>query len=313
MRKLVTVTTVGAVSLVALFVVAGRNIGELGGYFRASADQTIDQVVHSLPEEVHDRKVDHEIKHVRQELVERQVQLNLSRNQLDQLRDDVAKLKGNVARRKRLLAEAYPILKKAVEQGKQTVRFANVDFTLTDFHREIDDLIAEQEQGSRKLEIKRQGLVRLEKSVAEGEHALAEMCRALETTEQEIAVLKSRREQAEIEAQTLDMISSVSAEHQLATASVNASLNRLRKGVERLEAQNQARRSLAPVSDRPLSNQVDRHWTRLESLKAIYEEVEEQPGQAEKRRASAAQESLPKRTHHTGATEPCGSGGRTKG
>ncbi len=95
--------------------------------------------------------------------------------------------------------------------------------------------------------------------------ALAEMQTALEGLDQEVAVLRSRREQAETEAATLDLISSASAGQQTAATTVGQSVERLTQDVEKLEARNEARRGLAPVETRP-SNQLARVGGRLETL-----------------------------------------------
>lgn len=118
MKKLLLKSGVVLAGLVGLFAVAGRNVRELDAYFRASADKTIDHLVAKLPDEVLDRKLVHDLKHSRQELTDRLVQLNLSRNQIGELRTDVKKLDESVSRRQRLLSEAYPILKEAIDGGK---------------------------------------------------------------------------------------------------------------------------------------------------------------------------------------------------
>jgi hypothetical protein len=92
MKNLVRGILVVVLGLVGLFVSAGRNLGELRGYFNASADKTVDDLVASLPKEVVDRKLDHDLRHQRRELIDQQVQLNLSRNQIADLRSDVSKL-----------------------------------------------------------------------------------------------------------------------------------------------------------------------------------------------------------------------------
>lgn len=58
----------GLVLLTLLFVVAGRNLRDLAGYFRASADVAADGLTEQLPTEVHDRKLDHDLERARQEL-----------------------------------------------------------------------------------------------------------------------------------------------------------------------------------------------------------------------------------------------------
>ncbi|HND56744.1 MAG TPA: hypothetical protein PLV92_30205, partial [Pirellulaceae bacterium] len=200
--------------VVVLFLVAGRRIGELSGYARATADTTVDGLTDSLPQEIRDRKIDRDIKAARLDLIDRQVQLNLSQGQIQQLQKDVEQLQASVGRRQRLLSEAYPVLKRAVAKKEADVQFAGTKFTLRDFQREVDDLMSQQDRETRQLKIKQDGLARLEKSVADGDRAISEMRSAMESSEQEVAVLKARRQQAEVESTTLDMIASVTANGQ---------------------------------------------------------------------------------------------------
>ncbi|MBP87205.1 MAG: hypothetical protein CMJ64_10875 [Planctomycetaceae bacterium] len=123
MKKIVIATLVAVSGFVGLCVVAGRNLGEMTGYFRASADT----VVEALPSEVHDRKLEHDIRRARQEVIDRQVQLNLSRSHLDQLQADAEELSASTSRRERLLADAYPALKIAAEANTATIRFASTE------------------------------------------------------------------------------------------------------------------------------------------------------------------------------------------
>ncbi len=175
-----------------------------------------------------------------------------------------------MARRQRLLAEAYPVMKDAVARTRATVRFANTDFSMADFQKEVDDLMALQQRESSQREIKRDGLARLEKSLTDGERALTEMRTALEGLDQEVAVLRSRREQARVESATLDLISSATAGPQTVAANVSQTVERLKEDVQKFEARNEARRSLAPVDERS-GNQLGRAWSRLEALKTYHD------------------------------------------
>jgi polyhydroxyalkanoate synthesis regulator phasin len=251
---------------------SARSVSDLTGYFQATADTTVDNLTEHIPEPIQDRKLENELHVARQQLIDRQVELNLSRSQVDRLRKDVQDLDGSVARRQRLLAEAYPVMKDAVDQQRTSVRFASTDFTMAGFQKEVDDLLAQQERESRQRAIKRDGLARLEKSLTDGEWALTEMRTALEGLDQEVAVLKSRREQAQVEGATLDLISSATTGQQTVASSVGQSVDRLKTDVAKLEARNDVRRDLAPVAARP-SNQLGRAWSRLESLKAIRDAV----------------------------------------
>ena len=273
MRKFWKITTLAVGGLVVLFALAGRNHAELTGLVRASADVTVDGVTDQLPKEVHDRKLDHDLAQVRQEVIDRQVQLSLSKNQLDQLRTDVRDLRASTERRQRLLAEAYPVLEVSLKENKDKVRFSSQDYSLADFQRELDDLLSAQDREERQLAIKTKGLERLEQGAKEGEQAIAEMRTALDNSEQEVAILRSRREQAEVEAKTLDMVAAVTNGDGEATASVGKSVESLKSGVASLEARNEARRAHAPAEHRQAGNQLSQGWTRLESLKAIHDKV----------------------------------------
>ncbi len=103
MRKIIVALGVVASGMVGIFAVAGRGTHELKGFVRASADRAADGVTESLSEEIHDRKIDQEMKQVRLDLIDQQVQMNLSSRKIEELT-------GSIERRQRLLAEAYPIL-----------------------------------------------------------------------------------------------------------------------------------------------------------------------------------------------------------
>lgn len=287
LRKSVVIAAVTVLSAIALFVVAGRRVGDLGGYVRATAGEAVDGLTGQLPDEVHDRKIANDVRIARQELIDHQVQMNLSENQIEQLKKGVRRLEASVARRKRLLAGVYPVLEDAIGNDKATVRFASTDFAMDDFQREIDALLALQDREERQLKIKTEALVRLVKTARDGEHMLAEMRQAFEGTEQEIAVLKSRREHAQVEAATLAMVTSVYADQGSATATMNSSVDRLTKQVLELEARNKAGRSLAPGFESERDSELNRTWVRLESLKAYHAEFEASDSVAKKGPAEA--------------------------
>ena len=271
MRKTLVVTGVVLTGLVGLFVVAGRGVGEFNRYVRATADTAADRVTESLPEEVHDKKLDHEMKQVRLDLIDRQTQMNLSRRQIQDLTAEVARLEGSTERRQRLLAEAYPVLKAAIDGGLTSVKFANENHSLAEFQKEMDDLLAMNDRETRQLEIKKTGLARLKKSAEDGESALAEIRHGLDATEQEVAVLRSRREQAEVETQALDLVNAATTNQDSVAASFNKSVDRLRETVDKTEARNEARRSTGSMSERQSSHTITRSFNRLESLKAIHD------------------------------------------
>jgi hypothetical protein len=89
-----------------------------------------------------------------------------------------------------------------------------------------------------------------------------------------VAILRSRREQAEIESKTLDMVASVTSRSTDTASTVGKSVDGLKSGVEKLEARNDARRAhgLNPTE----TNQLSKGWTRLESLKAIADKVNQE-------------------------------------
>jgi len=227
-------------------------------------------VVESISEAVHDRKIDQEMKQVRMDLVDRQVQMNLSARKIEELSGEVTKLERSTDRRKRLLSEAYPILKEAIDGKQEKLTWANQEFTLVAFQKEIDDLLAMQDRETHQLTIKRDGLARLTKSVEEADGGLAEMRRGLDETEQKVALLQTRRQQAEVESQTLDLVHGATANSDSVSASLNKSIDRLKENVGKKEARNEARRNVATVSERATS-EVSRAFNRLESLKQIHD------------------------------------------
>lgn len=273
MRKIFVAAGIVVVGLVGVFVLAGRGTHEINGFVKAAADTAADGVTESLPEEVHDRKIDQEMKQVRLDLIDRQVQMNLSGRKIEELSAEVAKLEGSTDRRQKLLSEAYPVLKASIDNQVTLVSWANEDFALPAFQKQIDDLLAMQDRESHQLGIKREGLARLKKSVEEGELALTEMRFGLDETEQNVALLKTRREQAEVESQTLDLVNSATTNADTVATSLNKSIDRLKENVDQTEARNAARRDTASVADRTSVNQVSRSFNRLESLKAIHDAV----------------------------------------
>jgi chromosome segregation ATPase len=160
MKKSMKIAAGSVLGLGLLFWVAGGSLGDLAGYFLASADETVSQLEDQIPDDVDDRKLANELTSVRKEVIERQVQLSQSKTQIVQLREDVSKLENTLATRKRLLSEAFPILQAAELQQSQQVRFANADYKLVDLQREIDDLMASQDSETKQLAIKKSGLTR---------------------------------------------------------------------------------------------------------------------------------------------------------
>lgn len=271
MKKPLTVVATLLIGLLVLFVVAGRDVLEMVGYLQASADKTVDELEGQLPQDVHDRKLSQDLERVRQEIIDRKVQLTKAEHQIEQMQQDVEAMTSSLARRERLLAESYPILEQAMKDSAEQVTFASATFTLEEFQQEIDDLLSAQEQEQERRSTKQAGLARLQMTARDAEVALADMQRALETSQQEVEVLKSRREQAEIESQTIEMVNVVSGRGP--HGAVGEGLDRLRDEVTRLEAENTAQKALAPVSERADSGKLSKEWSRMEELKKIHEQV----------------------------------------
>lgn len=252
--------------LISLFVLAGRPLAELVGLVRASADTSLDGILGQVPVEVRDKQLDHDLDRQRQSVIDREVQMNLSQRQVEKLAEDVAALAARVERRQRLLVDAYPVLQQATTDGLASVRFASVERSLADFQREVDGLLAEQEREERQLTIKRDSLDRLRRSVTDGDQALADMRHGLLALEQEIETLRARREQAQLEAETLDVVASTTAPGDRHT--LGAATEVLRDEVEAIEVENEVRRGHVP-SSRTATTGLARDWDRLERLKAI--------------------------------------------
>jgi peptidoglycan hydrolase CwlO-like protein len=200
LKKAVAYAGAGIVGLGVLFFVANRPISQVFGYLRAGASTTVKSLENEIPDAIHDEKAQAELTASRQQLVDRQVQLNLSQNQLKGLQNEITSLTEAIGGRKQVLGSAYPVLQKALDGGQEQVTFISTKFSLNDFQHEIDDLLAMQDRDENALRIKQQGYDRLAGSVADGEAALTEMKNRLLEIEQEFAVLKTRRDQARMEA-----------------------------------------------------------------------------------------------------------------
>ena len=103
--------------------------------------------------------------------------------------------------------------------------------------------------------------------MAQGESALSEMRDSLLALEEEIDLLRARREQARLEGQTLELVGAVSGASLPGSTAVGAEAARLRQEVDRLEAGNEAKRDSMPGSSK--QNRVAADWERLERLKAF--------------------------------------------
>jgi hypothetical protein len=101
------------------------------------------------------------------------------------------------------------------------------------------------------------------------------MKNALEATEQEVAQLRTRRDQANVESLTLDLVSSATAQTDSIGALIQDGVARLKSGVDTLEARNDARRAVGGTEVRTASRGLGRQWSRMESLKAIHDEAQQ--------------------------------------
>ena len=271
--KTTRIGVVIALAAVLLFVVAGLRLGELKAYLRASADSGIEELTGQLPPDVQNKKLAYELRQLHQDLIEREVGLNVARKQVEELRAEVAKLEASTTSRKRLLAEAYPVLKAALDKNVPKVRFAKTEFALDDFQHHLDDLLRAQERETQQLTTKREGLTRLEKHVREGVESLAALRQTLEKTEQEAAALRDRREQAEFEAKSLEMLAKLGDGRN--TNGADSGIKRLREQVTKLEAENDVRRNRVPSATHADHNAVSQAYQRLQELRRLHEQSRE--------------------------------------
>lgn len=275
------------VLLIGLVILAGRSVRDLGGYFRAGAQTTVENITDSIPRDVRDKKLENDLASVRAEMVERRVKLNQSSREIEKLRKDVDNLAERSDRDRRLLAEAYPVLEAATKREKATVRFASAEMPLADFQKEVDDLLARRDRDGGELKVKREALTRLEARQRQAEQALDESLRALATADREVAVLKSRRDHAEIEARTIALVGAISDSLKAPRESVSESLGRLRDEVTKLESRNDAERTMGPATARPAGETITREFDRMQALRNLRDQVE-----AEKDKAAARDRSL---------------------
>ncbi|MEL7336682.1 MAG: hypothetical protein AAFN70_10830, partial [Planctomycetota bacterium] len=225
-RSIIYAAAAVPVILVLLFVFAGRPLADLAGYFRAGASTTVKGLESNVPNVVHDEKAQIEIASARNQMVDRQVQLNLSENQLKQLESEIVDLRDAIDQRSTILAAAYPVLQDATQGQRQNITFVSTNFTLPEFQREIDDLLSAQQRDENTLAIKQQGFERLKESVSSGQSALASMKAEISQIEQEFAILKSRRDQAEMESATLELVAGATSDGWY-TSTINGSVQRL--------------------------------------------------------------------------------------
>ena len=269
LRRLSSFLVWGTMVPVGLYFVADRRVGDLLRLVRASADLTVDGLEAEIPQEVHDRRRQHELATLRQDLLDRQVQLTRSKSRVAEIQKEIDRLVASVERRQRLLGEATSVLEQATEQHLESVVFAQQSLSLAAFQQELDQLLAQQQHEERQLEIQRQGIVRLQQTQEQAEASIQQLQHTLAQAEQEVELLVARRAQAEVERQTLDMALSVTQPRGTGEDSLVGSVARLREEVQELETRNQARRANAPTGSVASSNRLARQWDRLEALRAI--------------------------------------------
>jgi hypothetical protein len=273
MKSLIKIVIGAVVLMGGLVVVAGRTLWDAADYFRATAQTTVDGLTSSLPREVHDNRLCNDLAQFRADLVQRRVNLNRSAREIEQLRCELKTQAERAERDRRVLAEACPILEAAARGNRATVKFATADLSLADFQREIDDLLARRARDTQELAIKRDTLLRLEGRQRQAEQTLADCGRALEAAEHEVALLKSRREHAEIEGRTIALVTAISDRLKAPRESVGDSLRRLRDEVTLLESRNEAERTLASTDNRPGAPTIVREFDRMQALKALQTEI----------------------------------------
>ncbi|MCA9130021.1 MAG: hypothetical protein KDB22_23195 [Planctomycetales bacterium] len=272
MKQIATIGCGMVLALVGLFFVAGRPVTDLLGYFRAGASTTVKSIEAEIPDRVHDEKAASELAAAREQLVDRQVQLNLSQNQLKNLEHEIVSLQEAVADRAQVLASAYPVLQTAIDARDEQITFVSTNFSLDEFQHEIDDLLSMQERDENALRIKQAGYERLQQSVADGVSALSVMKNEILEIEQVFVILKTRRDQARMESETLDLVAGAASSADSSTLAIGSNIDRLQGQVEHLEASNAARRDVAPVSQRSSTGKLTQSFNRLDALKKYAED-----------------------------------------
>jgi hypothetical protein len=287
MKTLIKVIIGLAVVLAGLVIVAGRSLRDVGGYFLASAQTTVNGMADSLPRDVRDKKLDNDLAQARAELVARRVKLNQSGLQIERLRNELDVQAKRAERDRRLLAKACPVLEAATGTKQATVRFATAEIPVIEFRREIDELLARRARDTEELAVKREALKRLERCQQQAEQALTDSSRVLEAAEQKVILLKSRREHAETEGRTIALVAAISDSLTAPRELVGESLGRLRDEVTQLETQNEAQRTLSPIANRLAGETIVREFDRMRALKALRTEMLTEEQAASKAHASS--------------------------
>ncbi len=270
MKKLIMLGSASIVSLVALVGLSHRNLSELFGYVRATADHTVEGIEDNVPHAIRDQKLLNDIDQARGEIIDRRVKLNLASSEIRKMQEEVEQLTGAVSRRETILAEAYPALEAASKDRLTEVTFAGTKWLPSELGGEIDRLLLEQDRDERQLAIRREALDRLVKSVEEGASAISQMESKLIEAENEFQALVVRRDQAENENELLDLVAAAGRSGNTAAAQIGANLEGLRDDVAKREARNEARRETVPTGERQ-SSRLTQAYDRLDRLKALHE------------------------------------------
>lgn len=279
MKKLLTIVTTSVAALVVLVMLSSRHLSEVFGYAKATADTTVNQMEDHVPTAIRDMKLKNDIEQARSEIIDRRVKLNLASTEIRRMQEEIEQLAGSVSRRETILAEAYPALETAASDRLTEVSFAGTKWLPTELGVEIDKLLMEQDRDERQLDIRREALDRLLKSVEEGSAAIAQMESKLLEAENEFQALVVRRDQAENENELLDLVAAAGKRGNSAAAHIGTNLEDLRGDVEQLEARNEARRETVPVGEREQSR-LTQAYDRLERLKALHEKRQSESSSA---------------------------------
>ncbi len=166
MKKLMVITGSCFMSLMLLVTFSSRSLRELFGYAKATADTTVNRLEDNVPNAIRDQKLQNDIDQARGDIIDRRVKLNLATTEIRKMQDEIEQLSGAVSRRETILAEASPALETAAKDRLTEVTFAGTKWLPTELGSEIDRLLMQQDRDERQLSIRREALVRLEKSVA---------------------------------------------------------------------------------------------------------------------------------------------------
>ena len=272
-RTLFKFSAIAVIMTILLCSTANRPNSDLIGYLRAAASLIWSEIENELPDDVVDNKAVLELSAAREQLIDRQVAINLSENKLRNLEDEIAKLEKAFEERGSLLASAFTVLRDAIDEKKSSVVFVGTEISLAQFKREIDGLLDLQKRDDETLNTMRQGQQRVAESISEGRAAVRDMKNGLAGIELRFDLLKTRREQAQLESRTLDLVHDVSGHDKSSTALISRSVDRLRNQVEALEVRNAVRSDTANLAQLHESK-LQTSYDRLKALKQIALEVE---------------------------------------